>query len=134
MPIFEPPNPDPNALPNPLPPRLPKPDAAFAAKGETAPKPEDVPKPVLDLGPNDPKPDPVAGLEDVPRFPKGDLEELAKAESPEDANADVEVCCFSGAAASGSDVCCKIVGDFNVAKLPKGDTAEVLANPEDFSG
>lgn len=88
-------------------------------------------KPVLGLGANDPKPDPVTGLGDVARFPKGDLEELAKAESPEDANADEEVCRFSSAAASGSGICCAIAGDFDVAKLPKGDTVEVLANPED---
>lgn len=133
MPVFEPPKPDPNALPNPLPPRPPKPGPAFVAKGDAPAKPEDEPKPLLGLGPKEPNPEPEPGLEDVPNLPKGDFEALAKAESPDDANADDDVCCSSLAAASGSGVCRAIDGDLGDARVPKGETADVLANPEDFS-
>lgn len=130
-PAFEPPNPDLSALPNPVPPRLPMPDAAFAAKGDAPQKPEDEPKPLLSLGPKDPNPEP--GPEEPLRFPNGDFEELANAESPDDANAEDDVCCFSWAAGSGSDVGFTVGGDLDDARDPKGDRAEVLANPERFS-
>jgi hypothetical protein len=132
-PAFEPPNPDPSALPNPVPPRLPVPDAVFAAKGDAPRKPEDEPKPLLSLGPKDPNPEPEPGPEEPLRFPNGDFEELANAESPDDANAEDDVCCFSWAAGSGSDVGFTVGGDLDDARDPKGDRAEVLANPERFS-
>ncbi len=133
MPVFEPPNPDPSTLPNPGPPRLPKPDAAFGGKGDAPAKPEDELKLLLGLGPNDPNLDPEPGPEESFRFPNGDFDELANAESPDDANAEDDVDWFSFAAASGSGVCFLIDGALGDARAPKGDTAEVSANPEDFS-
>jgi hypothetical protein len=111
---------------------LPKPDAALAAKGDASPKPEDDPKPPLGLGPKDPNPDPDPGPEELPRFPNGDFDELAKAERPDDANAEDDVWSLSLAAASGSGVFFAIEGDFG-DRFPKGDIADVLANPEVFS-
>lgn len=135
MPILEPPNPDPKALPNPGPPRLPNPEAAFAANGDAPAKPVDEAKPLLGLGPKEPNPEPEPGPEELLRLPKGDLDELAKAESPDDANADEDVCgsSFPVGSASGPGDFAAVGRDLGEARVPKGETVEVSANPEDFS-
>jgi hypothetical protein len=122
---------DPSPLPNPDEPSPPNPPVAIlVAKGEAPPKPEDEPNPLLGLaGPKDPSPEPEPGPPEL-RLPKGDFEEVAKAERPDDAKADEDVRGFS--LASGSDACAEL-GDFGDTRAPNGDTADVLANPEDFS-
>jgi hypothetical protein len=132
-PVFEPSAPDFHTLPNPLPPSPPKPDAALVAKSDAPPKPDDEPKAPLGFGPNDPNPDPDPGTAELLKVPKGDFDELAKAESPDEANAEEDVCCFSFVVSSESDTGFAGDGDLGDASAPNGETVEVLAKPEGFS-
>ena len=78
--------------------------------------------------PKAPKPE----LEGVANAPKGDLSELAKADKPDDANAEGEVV-RPRSPSSAADISgfFEPNGDFVDAKFPKGDVVDVFPSPPD---
>ena len=71
-------------------------------------------------------------MEEEPKAPKGDFSELAKADRPEEANAEDEVVLASedpaGAGASGAAAVAG--GCFGEVRAPKGEIVAVFANPD----
>jgi hypothetical protein len=111
--------PPPNPVFAPKPPPEPKPVAGLLAKAEPLPK-VDEPPPKPELVP--PAKPPLLLVAEA-EAPNGDFSEDAKADKPEEAKAEVDVVVvvledgFSG--------------DFGDLKLPKGEAADVFANPDD---
>lgn len=110
----------------------------MAAKGDVPPKPPDDPDPNPPLpavvAPSDPKP-PDALAEEVPSAEKGDFSELEKAESPEDANAEVDVVEFSVGFSTDcpwldGSAAVSFVGDVDEANAAKGEAVAVSAKPD----
>lgn len=134
--LGEPKPPLPKVLPKPEPPNPPKPDAALTAKGEAPPKPPDDPNPPvpLELAPSDPKPPEVLAVV-LPMAAKGDFSFLEKADSPEDANAEVEVvvCSLRSSAVWPMEAEPAIVepdSDLDDANAAKGEALAVFAKPD----
>ena len=125
--------PVPRAEPNPDPPRDPKPDVLPAPKGEVT---EVWPSPIFSdpddggdaklesVGPFVALPKPPALLVAVLDAPKGDFEAEAKAERPEDANAD-----FEGGCASVSLGVDPVPFDVEAVE-PNGEVEDPFANPD----